>query len=170
MRTCLHSLDLDHKTKFIYTERTSQILILLFSGIAKVYKGTENVDAPALLLLPGFGVGSFHYEKQLKDLGQKYRVYALDFLGQGMSLPTEDPTPSAKGGEDVSSKGKDSAMWGFGEQTEPQIIQSGPQIHICFSATLRTLFGSLKEILQRTKMKTTCKYQLDLDKKMSETE
>ncbi|KAI3918034.1 hypothetical protein MKW92_053786 [Papaver armeniacum] len=71
--------------------------------------GTENVDAPALLLLPGFGVGSFHYEKQLKDLGRQYRVYALDFLGQGMSLPTEDPTPSAK----------DSAIWGFGEQTEP---------------------------------------------------
>ncbi|KAI3923457.1 hypothetical protein MKW92_028772 [Papaver armeniacum] len=70
--------------------------------------GMENVDAPALLLLPGFGVGSFHYEKQLKDLGRQYRVYALDFLGQGMSLPTEDPTPSAKGGEDTSAQEKDS--------------------------------------------------------------
>ncbi|KAI3993428.1 hypothetical protein MKX01_007873 [Papaver californicum] len=81
--------------------------------------GTENANSPALLLLPGFGVGSFHYEKQLKDLGRQYRVYALDFLGQGMSLPTEDPTPLAKGEEDISAQEKDSAMWGFGEQTEP---------------------------------------------------
>ncbi|KAI3845872.1 hypothetical protein MKX03_012066 [Papaver bracteatum] len=81
--------------------------------------GMENVDAPALLFLPGFGVGSFHYEKQLKDLGRQYRVYALDFLGQGMSLPTEDPTPLAKDGDDISGQEKDSVMWGFGEQTEP---------------------------------------------------
>lgn len=81
--------------------------------------GTENVDAPALLLLPGFGVGSFHYEKQLKDLGRQYRVYALDFLGQGMSLPTEDPTPTAKGEEHVSAQEKESVIWGFGEETEP---------------------------------------------------
>ncbi|KAG2701524.1 hypothetical protein I3843_06G046100 [Carya illinoinensis] len=33
-----------------------------------------------------FGVGSFHYEKQLKDLGLDFRVWAIDFLGQGKSL------------------------------------------------------------------------------------
>ncbi|XVF79677.1 hypothetical protein PTKIN_Ptkin15bG0008700 [Pterospermum kingtungense] len=78
--------------------------------------GSENVNSPPLLLLPGFGVGSFHYEKQLKDLGRDYRVWAIDFLGQGMSLPIEDPTsPSKEGGV---TEGKDFA-WGFGDKTEP---------------------------------------------------
>lgn len=53
----------------------------------------ENADAPALLLLPGFGVGSYHYEHQLRDLGQEYRVWAMDFLGQGKSWPSHDPAP-----------------------------------------------------------------------------
>ena len=48
--------------------------------------GCDNVNSPVLLFLPGFGVGSFHYEKQLKDLGRDFRVWALDFLGQGKSL------------------------------------------------------------------------------------
>ena len=34
----------------------------------------DKSDAPALLLLPGFGVGSFHYDQQLRDLGREYRV------------------------------------------------------------------------------------------------
>lgn len=51
--------------------------------------GCENVKSPPVLFLPGFGVGSFHYEKQLKDLGRDFRVWAVDFLGQGMSLPSE---------------------------------------------------------------------------------
>ncbi|CAK9310234.1 unnamed protein product [Citrullus colocynthis] len=78
--------------------------------------GSENVNSPPVLFLPGFGVGSFHYEKQLKDLGRDYRVWAIDFLGQGMSLPVEDPTSHSKEGND--SDGKDSS-WGFGDETEP---------------------------------------------------
>ncbi|KAB2052245.1 hypothetical protein ES319_A12G106800v1 [Gossypium barbadense] len=35
--------------------------------------GSQNVNSPPLIFLPGFGVGSFHYEKQLKDLGRDYR-------------------------------------------------------------------------------------------------
>ncbi|KAK7356347.1 hypothetical protein VNO80_15617 [Phaseolus coccineus] len=31
--------------------------------------------------------------KSLRDLGRDTRVWALDFLGQGLSLPFEDPTP-----------------------------------------------------------------------------
>jgi len=53
----------------------------------------ENTEAPALLLLPGFGVGSYHYDQQLRDLGQEYRVWAMDFLGQGKSWPSHDPAP-----------------------------------------------------------------------------
>lgn len=76
--------------------------------------GSENVNSPPVLFLPGFGVGSFHYEKQLKDLGRDYRVWALDFLGQGMSLPVVDPTES-DGGE---SEGEN-LLWGFGDKSEP---------------------------------------------------
>lgn len=44
-------------------------------------------DVPALLLVPGFGVGTFHWEKQLAGLSQKYEVYSMDLLGQGKSWP-----------------------------------------------------------------------------------
>jgi len=78
--------------------------------------GEENVGAPAVLFLPGFGVGTFHYEKQLKDLGREYRVWTLDFLGQGMSLPSEDPAPSDM---QRSSSEEREMMWGFGEESQP---------------------------------------------------
>lgn len=78
--------------------------------------GCENVNCPPILFLPGFGVGSFHYEKQLKDLGRDYRVWAIDFLGQGLSLPVEDPTSQS---EDGSTSEEKNAVWGFGEKTEP---------------------------------------------------
>ena len=78
--------------------------------------GCENVSSPPVLFLPGFGVGSFHYEKQLKDLGRDYRVWAIDFLGQGMSLPSEDPAPLSKEGGPSDRK---DLPWGFGDETEP---------------------------------------------------
>nr|XP_048322648.1 putative disease resistance protein RGA3 [Ziziphus jujuba var. spinosa] len=78
--------------------------------------GCENVTSPPVLFLPGFGVGSFHYDKQLKDLGRDHSVWAIDFLGQGMSLPFEGPTPMSK--EGVASDKKDQAR-GFGDETEP---------------------------------------------------
>ncbi|GMH04399.1 hypothetical protein Nepgr_006238 [Nepenthes gracilis] len=78
--------------------------------------GCGNINAPPVLLLPGFGVGSFHYQKQLEDLGRDFRVWAVDFLGQGMSLPMEDPAPLPM--EEDLSDGKD-FTWGFGDKTEP---------------------------------------------------
>ncbi|GMH06570.1 hypothetical protein Nepgr_008410 [Nepenthes gracilis] len=44
------------------------------------------------------------------------RVWAVDFFGQGMSLPMEDPAPLPM--EEDLSKGKAFA-WGFGDKTEP---------------------------------------------------
>ncbi|MFS7940680.1 putative alpha/beta hydrolase-1 [Helianthus anomalus] len=77
--------------------------------------GSKKNGAPQVLFLPGFGVGSFHYEKQLKDLGQDYGVWAIDFLGQGMSLACEDPTrQQQREGDQV-----DDPFWGFGDETEP---------------------------------------------------
>ena len=73
--------------------------------------GVENSKAPAVLFLPGFGVGTFHFEKQLRDLGRDHRVWTMDFLGQGMSLPGEDPAPSSISSEEV--------FWGFGQDSQP---------------------------------------------------
>jgi pimeloyl-ACP methyl ester carboxylesterase len=70
----------------------------------------KNTHAPAVLFLPGFGVGAFHSEKQLRDLGCDYRVWALDFLGQGMSLPHEDLAPSNV---------EEGRVWGFVEESPP---------------------------------------------------
>ncbi|KAK9683040.1 hypothetical protein RND81_10G114100 [Saponaria officinalis] len=78
--------------------------------------GSENVNSPPLLFLPGFGAGSFHYEKQLRDLGRDFRVYALDFLGQGKSLPFEDPAPWSS---EVTVSGQLGQTWGFGDKPEP---------------------------------------------------
>lgn len=72
--------------------------------------GNENTDSPPVLFLPGFGVGSFHYEKQLRDIGRDHRAWALDFLGQGMSLPVEDPTLESRDGE--------TNIWGFGDESK----------------------------------------------------
>ncbi|KAK6928807.1 hypothetical protein RJ641_005012 [Dillenia turbinata] len=71
------------------SEKEELIPKILFPGLPDESNG--NQSAP----VSSFGVGSFHYEKQLKDLGRDYRVWALDFLGQGMSLPVEDPAPKS---------------------------------------------------------------------------
>lgn len=76
--------------------------------------GMENSKAPAVLFLPGFGVGSFHFEKQLRDLGRDHKVWTMDFLGQGLSLPGEDPAPSSIAGEQ-----SEEAFWGFGQNSQP---------------------------------------------------
>lgn len=79
--------------------------------------GSENVKSPPVLFLPGFGVGSFHYKKQLKDLGRDYRAWALDFLGQGLSLPREDPTLQSTDGNKYMLPGEND-VWGFGDESE----------------------------------------------------
>jgi hypothetical protein len=78
--------------------------------------GCENLGSPPVLFLPGFGVGSFHYEKQMKDLGRDFRVWAIDFLGQGMSLPLEDPAPRMR---EEGMSDKNYLAWGFGDESEP---------------------------------------------------
>ncbi|KAL9272470.1 Pheophytinase, chloroplastic-like protein, partial [Drosera capensis] len=102
-------------------ERSAPISSRFWEWKPKLYvhyekSGFSNTKAPPVLFLPGFGVGSFHYEKQLKDLGRDYRVWALDFLGQGMSLPMEDPTLSSKVESMSEAKNR---PWGFGDETEP---------------------------------------------------
>jgi pimeloyl-ACP methyl ester carboxylesterase len=51
-----------------------------------VKSGTRG---PPLLLLPGFGVGTFHYNRNYKELSEHFQVYSIDLLGQGNSWPEE---------------------------------------------------------------------------------
>ena len=61
-----------------------------------VWKSNWNVhyvnvgsSGPPLLLVPGFGVGTFHYDHQLEELSKQYRVFSFDLLGQGQSWPQD---------------------------------------------------------------------------------
>ena len=58
-------------------------------GIGQVHYERAGTTGPPLLLLPGFGVGSFHFRAQVDALSKTHRVYAMDFCGQGDSWPTE---------------------------------------------------------------------------------
>jgi len=51
---------------------------------------------PPVVLLTGFGVGSFHYHRLCSELHGRLEgtVYLVDFFGQGNSWPTVDPCPS----------------------------------------------------------------------------
>lgn len=43
---------------------------------------------PSIVLIPGFGVGTFHYQKNMDFLVSKgFKVWSLDLIGQGQSWP-----------------------------------------------------------------------------------
>jgi pimeloyl-ACP methyl ester carboxylesterase len=56
--------------------------------------GESSNTQPPLLLLPGFGVGTFHFQRNLPQLAHSLQrnVYTLDLLGQGLSWPVRAPT------------------------------------------------------------------------------
>ena len=45
----------------------------------------SKTDAPAVVLIHGFGASSIHWRKNIPALAQDYRVYAIDLLGYGKS-------------------------------------------------------------------------------------
>ena len=51
-------------------------------------------EKPVLLFIPGFGVGSFHFESNIESLSHDYNVFCVDLLGQGLSWPDD---PNQKG-------------------------------------------------------------------------
>ncbi|CAM9500779.1 unnamed protein product [Chrysoparadoxa australica] len=57
-----------------------------------IYYEQAGEKGPPVVLLPGFGVGSFHFHRNIQELAEDHRVYALDFIGQGRSWPTRPPT------------------------------------------------------------------------------
>lgn len=40
-----------------------------------------------LLLVPGFGVGTFHFDRNIELLSERFKVYSFDLVGQGKSWP-----------------------------------------------------------------------------------
>ncbi|WIA10745.1 hypothetical protein OEZ85_010916 [Tetradesmus obliquus] len=44
---------------------------------------------PPLLLVHGFGVGAYHFDRNIPELARNHKVYAIDLLGQGQSWPTQ---------------------------------------------------------------------------------
>lgn len=57
-------------------------------------RNSSNVESAPLLLLNGFGVGSFHQHRLIEklfdiDSNENRTVYAMDYLGQGKSWPEE---------------------------------------------------------------------------------
>jgi pimeloyl-ACP methyl ester carboxylesterase len=58
--------------------------------IAYYEKNGNRPDQQPVLLLNGFGVGSFHQELLMQSLdNDAYRLYAIDYLGQGASWPID---------------------------------------------------------------------------------
>lgn len=98
-----------------------------------------------MVLLHGFGVGSFHFESQLQALAAMgFAVYAADNVGAGLSWPSEDVAPR----KPADAQG---FWWGFGDEPQPQykdlVIGEGlwleqakafirecveePEVHLC---------------------------------------
>ena len=52
-----------------------------------------GTQGPPLLLAHGFGVGAYHFERNIPELAANHRVFAVDILGQGGSWPTRELQP-----------------------------------------------------------------------------
>lgn len=55
----------------------------------------QGVRGPRLLLVHGFGVGSFQFFPLMERLADEHQVWALDLMGQGLSWPSEQALAGA---------------------------------------------------------------------------
>eukprot|EP00892_Ulva_mutabilis_P005890 jgi/Ulvmu1/3673/UM017_0087.1 len=62
----------------------------------RVHYLQNGTSGPPVLLIHGFGVGSFHFERNLEELGKEHRVWACDLFGQGASWPASPPQKTDK--------------------------------------------------------------------------
>ena len=60
---------------------------------SRIHYRQQGSSGPCLLLVHGFGVGSFHFEHLIQKLSCGYQVWAIDLLGQGLSWPATAPAP-----------------------------------------------------------------------------
>ena len=52
-------------------------------------------SGPRILLVHGFGVGSFQFIPLMDQLAEDHQVWALDLLGQGLSWPSAEALAGA---------------------------------------------------------------------------
>ncbi|KAG2445634.1 hypothetical protein HXX76_000244 [Chlamydomonas incerta] len=64
----------------------------------------KGESGPPILMLHGFGVGSWHFHRNWEDLQRDHRVWAVDLLGQGRSWPAQPVSASAADASDDSGK------------------------------------------------------------------
>eukprot|EP00170_Pyropia_yezoensis_P008093 contig_33640_g8120 len=64
----------------------------------RVHYVTAGTTGPVVLMLPGFGVGTFHWEENMADLARDHRVFCMDKLGLGRSLPAPPSDTAATSG------------------------------------------------------------------------
>mmetsp|Transcript_25935 Transcript_25935/g.62278 ORF Transcript_25935/g.62278 Transcript_25935/m.62278 type:complete len:469 (+) Transcript_25935:295-1701(+) len=103
-----------------------------------------SVETVPILLLNGFGVGSFHQHRLMRrmlleqnddDTGrkrQKYVLYGIDYLGQGKSWPTNCDDGNSS---DESNLGYSADMWldqltGFIEEVIVPTASSSNKVHL----------------------------------------
>ena len=60
---------------------------------SRIHYRQQGSSGPCILLVHGFGVGSFHFDQLLQKLSSAYQVWAVDLLGQGLSWPVTAPAP-----------------------------------------------------------------------------
>lgn len=66
--------------------------VWLWKGFQIAYQSAGS-SGPAVVLVHGFGGSFFHWRKNIPDLAQHFRVYAIDLIGFGKS---SKPTPIEK--------------------------------------------------------------------------
>lgn len=54
---------------------------------SRIHFRQQGSSGPCVLLVHGFGVGAFHFDKLIHKLSATCQVWAIDLLGQGMSWP-----------------------------------------------------------------------------------
>ena len=53
----------------------------------------SGAAGPPLVLIHGFGASSDHWRKNIPDLGEAHRVYAIDLIGYGQSAKPSPGNP-----------------------------------------------------------------------------
>ena len=61
----------------------------MFRGHPIAYEELGTGSGTPILLLNGFGMGSFHQHRLMQKLSETHTVYGIDYLGQGRSWPLD---------------------------------------------------------------------------------
>ncbi len=76
-------------------------------SIYYVQGGQQHSDRPPLLLVHGFGASTDHWRKNIAQLKEDFRVWAIDLLGFGRSAKPTPKVPLLGGGKGVGNLWRD---------------------------------------------------------------